>query len=115
MSRGNARTVLERYRRFGGNAAQWYFFLLHVIREGLSLAVSYLWFIWQCIWTEWQLCQTSCFISVKRGYKLDQVLEETVSLALHLPGCNSALGPAIMTLVSALDLNRFVLASHWHH
>lgn len=39
---GNVRTVLERYRRFDGNAEQWYFVLCLGIKEGLSLAVSYL-------------------------------------------------------------------------
>lgn len=115
MNQGNARTVLERYRRFDGNVAQWYLFLCHGIREGLSLAVPYLWFIWQCIWTELQLCQTLCLISVKRGYELDRVLKECVSLGLRLPGCNAALGPAAVMLVSVIDPNRFVLAFCWHH
>lgn len=114
------RTALESYRRIG-NAAQWYFFLCHGIREGLSLAVSYLWFIWQCIWRERQLSQTLCFISAKRGYRMDQVLEDSISLPLvyqftslsiHLPGCSSALGPDTMTAVIALNLNSFVLSSY---
>lgn len=114
-SQGNARAVSGSYGRFGGNAAQRYFFLCHGIGEGLSLAVSYLWFIWQCIWTERQLCQTLCFISVKRDYKVRWVLEESVSLALHSPGCDSALHPAAMSLVSAFDLDRFDLAWHQLH
>lgn len=105
MSWGNARTVSERCRRFGGNEAQWHFFLCHSVRKGLFLTVSYLWFIWQCISTDQQLYQALYFIIVERGYKICRTHEESVSLGLHFPACSSALGSASMTLVSALDLN----------
>lgn len=61
---------------------------------------------------EQQLSQTWCFISIKRHYEVGQVLEQSISVAICLPGCSAALGPAA-TMLSVLDLNRFVLASHW--
>lgn len=53
-------------------------------------------------------------LSALRSYKLDQFLEESVSVALHLSGCRSALGRTTMVLENALDLNRLALASHWY-